>query len=201
MTVLRFARPWIGGAVIALFSAAAGFNFIIGPALDTELIRALQPGHEPMPPDGCAKRNALTVILGSNSIVNTRSKFLALGIGRCPVLGIERRQDGVAIYAKLYGASGKLIATLTGTTFEPISGGAHLVSQKGGDLTVLSVDDADKNELLYIHYLNPNTLRVRGIFGCPNHGLVVIKDERPIPGLLTGHTCWADPPNPALQVP
>ncbi len=112
---------------------------------------------------------------------------------------MERAANGLTISAELYGETGKHIAHIG-------NGQLHVMTNENvrvardGDLSNLIVTDEFKNELLYIRYMNATTMRIRGIFGCPGHGLVRVTDNEIIMGagrriIFSDPTCFAPGPD------
>jgi hypothetical protein len=176
-------------------------NFLIPPPPDIEVSGSLQAGNEPTPPNGCDKRppgfeqispDALKILVGDNAIVLTgMGKTSVIQIGQCRPLSVERSPSGVSFNADLYDANGKLIARLADGRLSILTSDRVHWSHNG-DLTNLTVTDGNGTELLYIRYLNPTTIQARGIFGCPGHTRVVVRDSEPIAGSLTHNGCFVD---------
>ncbi len=169
------------------------------PGLDVEVIGTLQASNETAPPTACGSSLSLTgaggprvlppdtlkILIGSNAYVSSPgiSKITAIKIGSCDVLTMEKTQTGINVGAELYDADGRLIARIANNEFHAISG-AHSHVERQNNLSTLIVKDADDAELLYVHYLNPTTVRARGVFGCPGHAPVAFTN-----GGQAGGTC------------
>jgi len=183
--------PWAtASVVIGLFAGVGAINWIIGPihAPEVEVVGSLQPGNEPTPPNGCDSMpagmvapDALKILIASNAYFrNGLGKITAIEIGAdpntCKVLTMERTAIGIDVSAELYGATGQYIARISGGEFHEISG-EHSYVERQGDLSTLVVKDGSGKELLYVRYLNPTTVRARGVFGCPGHTPVAFTDD------------------------
>jgi hypothetical protein len=163
---------------------------------EAEVVGTLQPGKEPTPPNGCSgaprqmvPADALRILIGSNAFFQSGfGKITAIEIGKdpnaCQVLTIERTPDGIKVGAELYSEDGKLIARITNNEFHAINGNNSFVKRQN-DLSTLVVKSRTtrfwfwtiENELLFVHYLNPTTIRARGLFGCPGHKSVAFTDS------------------------
>jgi hypothetical protein len=167
------------------------------PAPPTEIEQegTLQPGDDPTPPNPCDTMHpehasqGTRILIGDNSIWTPFSKFTALRVGHCDVVGIEQTRQGAKIDASLYDVWGDLIARITDGDFHVLTGKNVNLSRRG-DLSILVITDAAGKELLYVHYLNRTTFRIRGFFGCPGHAIVAIQDG-PIAGSFFSESCFA----------
>jgi hypothetical protein len=178
---------------VFLFVAALIGNFIIGPVQipETEVVGSLQPGAEPDPPNDClATKSPDTwrIMIGASAIQFAEpTEVNLLKIGACPVLSIKKDASGIAIAANVFDASGRLIAKIENNEFHALIGAQSHI-ERYHSLNKLGVIAAAGATLLYVEYLNKETVRIRGLFGCPGHALVPVRDNEPIPGIfLNGH--------------
>lgn len=187
-------KPW------AIFSAAVGaalaiFYCVVGPARvpTVEVTGTLQAGNAPTRVNPTCRNvpaDALQVIFGDNTIErHTPGRFVALRIGKCDVIAMERTAMGVSIDADLYDEAGGLIARVRNKEIHALSGENSSVS-RGNDLSTLIVKDGDGREILNLHYVNENTLVAEGVFGCPGHKLVVVKSNEPMAGSFFHESCF-----------
>jgi len=180
-------KGWRIGIPIFLFVFAFIANWIIGPIQvpEVEVIGSLQPGNDPTPPIPCNPRppdTALKIFIGKNVAFQrdaTIKKLIAIRVGSCPVATMEQTAAGIAVTASMYNSSGKLIVRIADGVMHIMTNGITRAT-RNGDLSTLIVTDDSRNELLYIRYLNPTTLRIKGTFGCPGHALVQITDDKVI---------------------
>ena len=191
---------WIVAGVFFWFVAAQILNGIIGPI--TELppqptIGWLQPANEPTPSNACGSAlSRPTILIGDNALVpkNPETPFPAVKIGACPPVTIQRGPNGIVLNAVLYFRSGEPIGTIRDNGYV-VTGEKRLIVEKSGDLSTLVIHDAEGQELLYARYLNPTTIRLRGIFACPTPFLTGIKvtNEKILGPLVTlGGNCSTD---------
>jgi hypothetical protein len=99
-----------------------------------------------------------------------------LMIGEQPLLTISRDDKGLSIAADLFDTDGRHLATIQNSEFRVINGADTWVEREN-DLSKLIVMAGDPRELLFVHYLNKSTVRVRGVFSYPGHMTVVIRDN------------------------
>lgn len=169
---------------------------------DVEVIGTLQPGNDPTPPSGCddafpgaVEPNALKIFIAGNAYFRKGfGKITAVEIGRdpnaCQVLTVERTATGITVGAELYGENGQLMARISKGEFHAISG-EHSHVERQGDLSTLVIKDASGKELLYVRYLNPTTVRARGVFGCPGHRPIAFTDTGMIGGMSITNSCMS----------
>jgi len=133
--------------------------------------------------------DALKILIGDNAfILNGMSKLTAIKVGICEVLSIERTPAGVSVGADLYDSDGKLVARIADGKLDVLTGD-NVRSTRNGDLSNIIITDRGGNEMLFVRYLNSTTVQARGIFSCPGHKPVVVKDQQPIPGLIMRGMC------------
>jgi hypothetical protein len=156
---------------IAAVLVAVGIYFF-APAYtlqEMEAVNYLHPANEPMPDNQCgASDDAMKFIAGSNVLYRRSPGVITvIRVGQCDALKFDKTNDGIAIEGSLYDVQGKAIAWLSKDAasdkieVHSFSGG-NFVTTHGSDLSTLIVSDTDDNELLYVRYLNPTTVRFRG---------------------------------------
>lgn len=159
---------------------------------ETEVVGTLQPGAAPDPPNKCPKGStpdSWKILIGNNAIQLAKStKLPVLMIGSCKVLTIEKSDKGLSIDTDLFDTNGKLIATIKNNEFHALSG-ARASVERDHDLSKVIIKNGEGQEILNVHYINKSTVRVRGVFGCPGHALVPVKDNEPIPRVMMNGTC------------
>jgi hypothetical protein len=204
LTVLGVSARWVVSSVASLFAASLCVYWVVGPIRIPyiEMIGSLQPGNKPTPSNGCDRPrppgfpnipgDALKILIGDNAFVLTGAvKFTVLQIGQCPVLSMERNESGIWFNADVYDKDGRLVARVVNNETH-IMTGENVSDDRHGDLTVLVVKSKE-DELLYVRYLNPTTVQARGVFGCPGHQPVIVRDNEPMPRVLMAHVCAVDP--------
>jgi hypothetical protein len=160
----------IAGIATSILSAFLYFAFPYSPA--APVVGWLQPANEPTPPNGCdrepAPPNSLLVLFGDNGALSLAptTKFTAFRLEECPLVAIQTGPNGALINATIYSIGGVELGRVTNNKFM-ITSDRQLTIEKSGDLSMLVVHDDFGAELIYIHYINRTTIRVRGIFTCP----------------------------------
>lgn len=182
---------WPRGYLLALLGGVAGFSAVLfglpirwwaGVTATLALIGALvfwaiepkhetpellQAGDDPMPNTSCVNvpfgavfallgRAAFYYPEGSTSLVVISSHTAA------PILTIGRSDKGIAITTPVYDAKGALIGKVDKNSFRALTEDNSYIRR--GDLSTLAIYDGQGDELLYVHYANRRTIRVRGTF-------------------------------------
>jgi hypothetical protein len=174
--VLGTPLTWIAMFAVMLFMISGGIYWIVGPTVvpDVEVIGTLQPGNAPTPPNPCQANDELKILMGAITVSSSAQNITALQIGNCKVLGMNRTADGISVSADLYDVSGNLIARIVNNNQTHVMTNERVKTSRSGDLTTLIVSSGLNEELLFVRYLNPNTIFARGIFNCPGHATVKI---------------------------
>ena len=106
------------------------------------------------------------IFFGSNAAPVPKDKQLDIvGIDQGPALisGMFASDGTLSLNAEVYDQKGVLLAEVGNS--KPNAVGNVCASRP--DLCTLVVQDFHKNELLYVHYLNPDTILIRGSFSYP----------------------------------
>lgn len=203
----RIITRWVAAA--SVFAVALYFLVPEPTVPEVEVTGTLLSGNERTPANSCDQfaatfpSNALRILAGGNVTVKTKpGKFAALQIGACPVLSMERAADNkINLEVTLYDAAGKLIVSTSGGQIRALTG-ENVRLRRNGDLSTLVIEDGHRNELLFLKYINPTTIRARGVFQCPNtHRAFAVTDTEIIDkarqGSISGD-CTVDPAGPAI---
>jgi hypothetical protein len=180
---LRHYRKWQIGVPIGWFAAALIAYWIIGPVHrpEVEVSGLLQPGNDPVPVNPCVqgtnKQPTFSVLFGANAFqVPSTGQFAIFRRADRAILSAEMAPEGLAIDADIFGLSGSLVGRIVRNEFHVVTSDKTFAERRG-DLSTLAVLDGSNNELLYVRYMNPLTIRVRGIFAAPGKKTVRITDE------------------------
>jgi hypothetical protein len=163
------------------------------PLQDNEVSGRLQAANDRTPPNGCdtapISGDAMTVLIGNNAVAkNGFGKFIPLKIGKCEVLWLERTPQGVFANADFFDGADNP-ARIRNNEIVALNG-ENYTARQTRDLSTLIVRDRQGQELLYVRFINPNTVRVRGVFGCAGHRPVLVRDDQPIPGVFMSNSCF-----------
>ena len=102
-----------------------------------------------------------------------RQKYPAVEIGNCRSVTMSVGQNGLTVSADVYSPEGTRLGTIVDNGYE-IGSGNDLVVERSGDLSTLIVHDSARRELLWVKYLNPKAILIRGVFSCPSPRLLTV---------------------------
>ena len=144
----------------------------------------LLPGNEPTPPNPCQKRgeipsDAVILLMGNQAIYNSTFPHTVLEMSGRNMLSIDKIGMGMTITADVFSADGRIIAELVNNDFYVNPNNYFKVKH---DANSLIVHDQEKNEVLNVRYLNPSTIKIKGIFRYPNHWPFIIGEDKIILG-------------------
>lgn len=147
--------------------------FLVPRVTEPPIVGWLQPANDPAPPNGCdgisdaqRPKNRPLVILGTFGVYPAKSgSYTPMHIGSCAPITIEQGPLGVAISADIFSPAGHAVGHIRKDNGYEITGTQGLVVEK--DLHTVVVHDAERNEVLYMRYVNPQAIHLRGIFSCP----------------------------------
>lgn len=136
--------------------------------------------NEPSPPIkfGVIKPGYKAIYMGDKvtSISPDIKKFDLIQIAKESIVEIKNVGSGLIINATIYDESGNIVATVRENvfrcnrlkTYEATNPDQH---------SILVLDDSDKI-ILYIRYLNPQAIKVLGIFRYPEKPTITIEEDR-----------------------
>jgi hypothetical protein len=153
---------------------------------EIEVVGTLRPGNDGSVPDRCAAATdpeAWRLLIGTSAAQFVGPiDYPLLVVGNCPVLTINRDATGISVTADLFDDTGHLVASIKNNEFHALSGATSKI-ERDHDLSKLIVMAEGSREILFVHYMNKSTVRVRGVFGCPGHATIEVKDNAPLPGV------------------
>ena len=165
------------------------------PFADEEVQGELKPANDPTPPNGCdalpfpIPPDTIKILIGDNaSALSGLGKTTALEIGSCEAASIERTPDGVFFNASLVNSDGNRVVRILRNKVDALNGETHTTRQSR-DQGSLTVTNKKGDVLFYARYLNKETVRIRGFFGCGGRSPVKVVDDQPIPGLVSFGGC------------
>jgi hypothetical protein len=179
----------VGGAIIYFIAPRAKVE-------EKTVTGSLLPANEPTPPNYCETptgrpfiglemggadigiagtpsqlvgnlpKDATLVLLGRNvRVITENDKAVILKLGTCPLISVRKSGDSLFIDAEIFDEAGALIGKIKDNAFEAIEGERSHVERQG-DLSTLIIKDVKGTELLWVRFLNPKAVQIRGIFRC-----------------------------------
>jgi hypothetical protein len=170
-------------------AASTLFYFAAPPPIprDTDTSGVLVAGDEPMPPNGCDKLRPsddfFLVLFGDNGIRVRKGPPVSpiIAYGR-PLITLQQTSDGMLVSSEIYNAEGEPVAVIKDNSFHALTGGDTYAVREG--LSTLAVYQSQwwplfsgRKELLYVRYLNPTTVRFRGVFPTNGRPITLISDK------------------------
>jgi hypothetical protein len=165
-------------------------------AAQVDVVEALKdlllPGNEPDPPPPLpcpsVPPNALKAFLGTSLAYTTAGEFTVLRIKGIDVLRLRRTPNGIAILAKVFSEGGKVVAQIVDNRLYVNPG--DFIRIERPDSHSLVAYDLHQRQVLAIRYLNPQSVRVVGVFHLPERPAVVINEDEILLGTVrVRHAC------------
>jgi len=183
----------VGGLVA--FAVAGGTYLLVGPAISQDGIdRAwLRPAADATPPNPCTSQisgklpaNMKLALIGNNAVLlrpGETTKLLT--VGACKSVALQQDERGVVVNVDDYDTDGAMIFRIVNNQLR-VMGGRATYAERTPDHSAVSIHGEDGGEFMRLTYLNPQTLRLSGVFACRGHAPVRITDGAPIPGAPPG---------------
>ena len=171
---------WIAGGIFALtgFSMTAyGLWLATRPPVP---VGPLLPAREATPHASCVEKigaKDLVMAFGTHRAVGTgQGPFRPIRVDDCTVMALRRVGKGLMVKALFYDWNNDVAFTVNDNVYEPTMP-LQLRPFRPDPHTVVVLDRFDK-EVLYVRYLNPNAVRIRGRFLCGQQPQAIIHDDR-----------------------
>jgi hypothetical protein len=178
---IRDVPPRIFGLVGAGLAAAVMTAYFIWHAYQPPPPRGpLRPAHDPSPPLTCKEKpdpGDLVIHFGTDARIGQgKGPFTTFKVGDCSVLNFTRLKDGRLGFSDIgYDYDGDVAFMIRDGTYQALLPLALRVFRPDPSTYVL-LDHYDQ-EVIYIRYLNPNAVRVRGRFICGEAPQVEVRDK------------------------
>lgn len=139
----------------------------------------LLPAREPTPDARCAEKvgpQDLVMAMGTDRAVGSGpGPFSPLMVGDCTIMTLRHSGGGIMVKAFFYDWNNDVAFSVNDNVYEPTMP-LQLRPFRPDPHTLVILDRFDK-EVLYIRYLNPNAIRIRGRFLCGEAPQAVIRDD------------------------
>jgi hypothetical protein len=184
LSIRDVSMEWTTAAVLAvLWSSGLGYGawFYTRPP---QPIGPLLPANDATPPTDCHETvspNDLVMIAAENRVVGKGAgPFRMLAVDDCPVLTLRRKGRGLLIDATFYDWTDDIAFRVADNVFEPMM--PLQLRQYRPDPHTLVILDRFDQEVLYLRFLNPHALRLRGRFLCAEQPQAIIRDHAVLMG-------------------
>lgn len=181
-------RDVASGTLVGAFACVFGFiigGFAVWHALQPPPPTGpLRPAGEPSPKLSCPEKAGprdLVIYFGTDARIGQGDgPFTAFKVADCPVLAFTRTKAGLTFSDVGYDYDGDIAFMIRNGIYEP-QFPLGLRPLRPDASTYVLLDHYDQ-EVIYVRFLNPNAVRVRGRFICGTAPQVVIRDT----GILVG---------------
>ena len=170
---------WIAGGVFALTATSLmgyGVWLATRPPPPTG---PLLPASEPTPDARCVEKigpKDLVMAFGTDRAVGMGlGPYAPFKVADCTVMTLHRVGRGLMVRAFFYDFNGDVAFSVMDNVYEPTLP-LQLRPFRPDPHTIVILDRFDK-EVLYLRYLNPNAVRIRGRFLCGTARQAVIRDD------------------------
>ena len=170
---------WIAAGLFTMIAASLGAYgawLATRPPVPTG---PLLPAGELTPQASCVEKigpKDLVMAFGLNRAVGTGSgPYAPFMVADCAVMTLHRVGQGLMVRAFFYDFNGDVAFSVMDNVYEPTLP-LQLRQFRPDPHTIVILDRFDQ-EVLYLRYLNPNAVRIRGRFLCGTAPQAVIRDD------------------------
>jgi hypothetical protein len=173
----------MGGAIVLWL----GLTFFVHPLPNDST--PLVPAGEKLDAGSCDVRaGAMTVAVGADRLIEgSRGVFTPFRVSGCPGPSFSVSSQGLVVDDFGYDGDGSVIFKIRHNLFDLMLGDYLHVHRP--DRSTLGIYDQWENEILYIRYLNPVAIRVRGRFLCGDYPPVTVSNR----SVTVGYTRFSEP--------
>ena len=167
--------------VVLLLPALIGGSYAVWQFLTRPVppVGPLLAANEPSPLSVCreqAQGDDLVVALGTNRVIASgRGPFTPLLANECPTVKLSRRGAGLVVEAFGYDNTDSLAYSIRETRLDLVM--VPGLRARRPDASTFILADSFNQEVIYVRYLNPGAVRIRGRFLCGANSQVVVRDE------------------------
>lgn len=201
----------LAAAVAAVFAVVLGGFSLYRAHLPPPPTGPLRPAHDPTPRIACRDKPGpgdLVMAFGSNIVIGRgEGPFVPFKVADCPVLSLKRTPEGLTVSDVGYSYNNDIAFLIRDGVYRPLLPLTLRVLRPDASTFVLL--DGYNQEVIYVRYLNPGAVRIRGRILCAEAPQAVILDDRILLGgirmngvtfgrrtLGPAHGCLTVPPSP-----
>jgi hypothetical protein len=207
LTMRDVPMEWVLAGIFGVVALAACFWFALYffwttlPNDQTPLVAARQSYAAG---DCGASEKTLKIIVGGSSTTGSgNGPFTPFRVGVCSGPSVTRTLRGLMVNTFGYDSDGTVIYHIRNNQFERVMGDyLHLHRT---DRSTLAIYDKSENESFYLRYVDPGTVRIRGLFLCSETSSVTVSEDtatigdRQLPQLPCSTLKPGPPPDIAQQ--
>lgn len=204
LTIRDVAMEWVLASVIGVVAAAASSwiaLYFFGTAIANDHT-PLAAARQTAAAGGCGGlANAFQVIVGGTRAVGYgNGPFTPFRVGVCSGPTLTRTSRGLMVNAFGYDDDGTIVYRIQANQFERVMGDYLHIHRT--DRSTLAIYDKSENEILYLRYIDPDTVRIRGHFHCGETPSVTVTDGAVTIGSrqLSQPLCTTLKPGPAPDI-
>jgi hypothetical protein len=179
LSIREVAMEWILAVVLVLLWGGglgyAAWHFTRPPAPTGPLL----PANEPTPSTACrtpvGPHDLVMIAAESRLVGKGPGPFQVLAVGDCPVLNLRRAGKGLMADATFYDWTDDIAFRVAANVYEPLMP-LQLTAFRPDPHTLVILDRFDQ-EVLYLRFLNPHAVRIRGRFLCGERPQAVVRDR------------------------
>jgi hypothetical protein len=169
-------------AIPALIGAGYGFwQFLTAPVPPTGPLLAAA---EPTPPSTCRDDPApgdLVILLGTSRVIGRGAgPFVPLLATDCPAVKLIRRGNGLVVEAFGIDNTNSFAYAVRENRLDLVT--VTGLKTRRPDPSTFILADRFNHEVIYVRYLNPGAVRLRGRFLCGANPQVVVRDDATLVG-------------------
>lgn len=177
-------QGWVLAALLGILGASLGGYAVWLHLQPPPPTGPLRPAQDPSPENDCPQKPGprdLLVAFGTDRVVaRGNGPVTPLYVADCPVLSLKRGTGGLMVDASFYDWNNDIAFRIENNVYEPYAP-LQLYAWRPDPSTLIVLDRFEK-EVLYVRYLNPHAVRVRGRFLCGEAPQAVIHDNRILVG-------------------
>ena len=179
LTQREVSPGWVLACLLLIQGGVNGGYFLWRALQPPEPAGPLIAAHDPSPPPGCDEKpqtGDLLMLFGPNQAVGKGpGPFMPFMVDDCVAVKLLRRDGGLMIQAFGYAFSEDIAFHVMDNVYEPDIP-LKMRAFRPDPSTFVLLDRFD-TEVLYVRYLNPGAVRIRGRFLCGKGPQAVVRDE------------------------
>jgi hypothetical protein len=179
LTIREVSQGWVLACVLFIQGSIGGGYLVWLYFQPPEPTGPLIAANDPPPPLGCDEvpgPHDLLMAFGTDRVIGKGpGPFSPLVVDDCAVLSLARKGSGLMLRAFGYDFNNDIAFRVMDNVYEP-SMPLQLRALRPDRSTFVLLDRFDK-EVLYVRYLNPHAVRIRGRFLCGEQPQAVINDD------------------------